>query len=173
MKYSAVVMIAWSIVLILAATPSMSPVLALEPEREALAPIGGMAVQAAPERISFAVEFAEPSNVTVFDLSGNEIGQGNHSGGIKCNNNCAKSTYLEIHNVRYVYRASSLQFVDADAGRAIVEGTGTVDGGGMKERFKFTAFFQDNGDGTITTTYEASRPDASFIIPETPGALTF
>jgi hypothetical protein len=173
MRYSAVVMIAWSVVLILAGYPRVSPALALEPEPEALTPVGNLAIQAAPVRITLAVEFVEPSNVAVLDSEGSQIGEGDHVGEVKCNNNCAKSTQLEINYIRYVYRASSLQFVDAQAGRAVVEGTGTIDGDGKKERFRFTAIFEDNGDGTIATTYVASRSDASFAIPRTPGTLTF
>ena len=42
-----------------------------------------------------------------------------------------------------------------------------------KSGFLFTATFQDNQDGTVSVRYEASRPDASFIIPQAPGRLEF
>lgn len=42
-----------------------------------------------------------------------------------------------------------------------------------KERFIFTATFLNNRDGTLWVRYEASRPEASFIIPKAAGTVYF
>jgi hypothetical protein len=76
-------------------------------------------------------------------------------------------------NNEYEYKAASLRAFDPGSETAVVAGTGTSSNGGKKERFTFTAAFQNNGDGTLSASYSASRPDASFHIPSSPGEMEF
>jgi hypothetical protein len=108
----------------------------------------------------------------VLDLAGDPIGEGEHGGEARCKpNNCNKNTHLILGKVGIEYRFRTLQVRDDEAGRFILAGTGIINNGRQKERFTFTAIVQDNRDGTITVTYVASRPDASFIIPDVPGTI--
>ena len=68
------------------------------------------------------------------------------------------SLYLDIYHSTGYFRNLLL-----------VGGKGTVSNDGQKERFLFTATFENNRDGTVAVRYEASRPDASFVIPRVPG----
>jgi len=115
------------------------------------------------------------ATVNITDLSGAEIGEGIHEGEINCNpsENCNKKTHLSflINTAEYEYRFSEIQAIDIEARRAIVAGVGTVIINGQRNRFLFTATFEDIGFGNISTTYVASRPDASFLIPSTPGVM--
>jgi hypothetical protein len=117
--------------------------------------------------------------VEVYDLSGSLIGEGKHEGILKCvAENCSHKAVLYFTTpptniAEYEYKFKNIQAVDLDARRVIVSGEGTISNNGQKDRFQFTATFQDIGDGTLSVRYEASNPNASFSIPEYPGTLTF
>jgi hypothetical protein len=114
-------------------------------------------------------------NIDITDLAGNPVGQGEHGGQVTCNSNgrCVHATELQLNGIAYKYRFEERQAVDTVARSAVVRGTGTIDSNGKKERFSFTATFQDNGGGTVAVRYEASRSDASYIVPAAPGTLEF
>ena len=124
------------------------------------------------------VVFTDPVTSQVTDLSGNVIGEGTHEGAARCNrNHCNQKTSLlyripltEPYSIEYKF--TTQQALDPEAERAVVKGTGTLSRRGQKERFSFTATFQNNMDGTVWVRYEASKPDASFIIPKSPGTFT-
>lgn len=129
---------------------------------------------------SFSALFASGETPTeVTDLSGNFVGQGVHVGEVRCKNgHCNKRIQLDLSLsqpltdvVTLEYRFTTLQALVPEDGRAVVSGTGTIFSRSQQERFLFTATFQDNGDGTVWVRYEASRPDASFIIPRAPGSF--
>ena len=106
----------------------------------------------------------------ILDLSGNILGEGLHFGRVKCTgDNCSQKTTIVLDGVEYTYKFSSRQAHDPDARRLVVEGIGTLTNERQKERFSFTATFEDNRDGTVKTAYVASRPDASFVVPDTSG----
>jgi hypothetical protein len=130
-----------------------------------------------PEMISFTstIELQDPpATVQINDLNGNLVGQGEHSGQVRCfNNKCNRGTQLQLNGVEYRYKAKTASDIDPTSGIVLVAGTGTVTGNGQKEAFKFNAIFQDNKDGSIFVRYDASNPNASFIIPNTTGTLTF
>lgn len=123
------------------------------------------------------VWFTDPLSIPIMDLSGNVIGEGIHEGKARCNGNaCNQRTELQftiwLTDPVYTYKFSTRLASDSEARTVVVAGTGTISSNGQKERFSFTATFQDNGDGTVSATYVASRPDASFIIPRSPGTFT-
>jgi hypothetical protein len=123
------------------------------------------------------VVFTDPLSIPITDLSGNIIGEGIHEGKARCNGNaCNQKTELQftvpLTDPVYTYKFSNRLALDPEARSVVVAGTGTISSNGHKERFSFTATFQDNGDGTVSATYVASRPDASFIIPRSPGKFT-
>jgi hypothetical protein len=139
----------------------------------------------------FHASFPE-SSVEIRDLSGNVLGEELHGGTVLCNaNNCGQATLIPkypcsilsdpscgVANIAadtgIVYRFQSWQSLDlsdAGSGTVVVAGTGTISSHGEKVRFSFTATFQDNRDGTVSVTYVASRPEASFIIPRAPGSF--
>ena len=123
------------------------------------------------------VIFTDPLNIPITDLSGNFIGEGIHIGDVRCKSNkCNRNTELQftipLTDPVYTYKFTTRQAFDPEAGRAVVAGTGTISSRGQKERFSFTATFEDNRDGTVSVTYVASRPDASFIVPRSPGTFT-
>jgi hypothetical protein len=149
-----------------------SPALAQEPEAELNVPVA----QATPDvNVSFTVFFTDPGfNIQITDLAGNPVGEGEHGGQVRCNrNNCSQATQLQLNGITYEYKFKTRQDVDPIARRVIVSGKGTLFTNGRSERFEFVAIFQDNQDGTVTVRYEASRPDASFIIPRSPGRFEF
>jgi hypothetical protein len=123
----------------------------------------------------FIAFFTDPLTIQVTDLSGNVVGEGVHESEVRCNGeNCSQKTLLDFTDpgfAEYEYKFTTRQAVDPVEERAIVEGTGTISSHGQKERFLFTATFQNNRDGTVSVTYQASRPDASFIIPRLPGTF--
>jgi hypothetical protein len=155
-----------------------SPVLAQGAELEGTVPVSQAPV---PEDIIIIVVFTDPLSIPITDLSGNIIGEGVHSGKVRCiSNTCNQKTEL-IFTIpltdpwpyaEYEYKFKTRMAVDPEAARAVVAGIGTISGRGQRERFTFTATFQDNRDGTVSVTYVASRPDASFIIPRSPGTFT-
>ena len=119
----------------------------------------------------------ETTTVEVFDLSGNPISGGLHSGEEWCkNDNCLKKTQLDLNQpltgpVTIEYRFETRQALDPEELLVVVAGTGTLFNGNQKEKFQFSASIQDNEDGTLSVTYLASRPDASFMIPSAPGTF--
>ena len=112
---------------------------------------------------------------------GTVIGEGMHVGDLKCiRDNCNGRTYLtdilissQPTDIEIEYKMKSLVARDIQEERVVVAGTGTITGGGQKERFSFVATFQNNRDGTVYSRYDASRPDASFIIQETTGTFGY
>jgi hypothetical protein len=150
-----------------------SSVLAQGAEPEGTVPVS----QAPNDDIIIIVVFTDPLSIPITDLSGNVIGEGTHIGNARCKSNkCNQNTELQFTipftGLVYAYKFTTRQAFDPEAGRAVVAGTGTISSRGQKERFSFTATFQDNGDGTVSATYDASRPDASFIVPRSPGTFT-
>jgi len=124
-----------------------------------------------------AVVFTDPAVIQITDLSGNVIGEGKHGGKVRCNSNtCNQQTYLTFgvpltDLIVVEYRFTTRQALDPEEESVVVAGEGTISSQGQKERFSFTATFQNNRDGTVSARYEASRPDASFIIPRTSGTF--
>lgn len=143
--------------------------------------LGEPPMQSSPtDDLSFTVLFSgEEVPTEVTDLVRNPVGEGIHTGAVKCKNgHCNKKTQLDLDLggsttdfVTLEYKFHALQAVDVEARRAVVSGSGTITSPGQKERFSFYATFQDNGDGTVNVRYDASRPDASFIIPGSPGSV--
>ena len=141
--------------------------------------------QAAPEQpppdddIIIIVDFTDPypANVQITDLSGNVVGAGVHEGMVSCIRSvCSQETQLQFivpvtddDRIEYEYRFTIRQALDPVTEKAVVEGTGTETRGEQKDAFAFIATFQNNRDGTVSVRYEASKPDASFIIPNAPG----
>lgn len=128
--------------------------------------------------LSVFVVFTDPAfDIPITDLMGNVIGEGRHTGKLRCIlGNCSQKANLSfasplISTAEYEYKFKTLQAFDHEARTAVVAGSGTISNGDQKERFLFTATIQDNLNGTLAVTYVASRPDASFIIPESPGRL--
>ena len=132
--------------------------------------------QAQPDFV-ITIIFTDPFSVEIQDLSGNVIGEGDHEGKVRCNgDNCNRNTQLTFgipltDPFEIEYKFTSRQAFDPEAAALVVAGTGTIASRGQKERFSFTATFRDNRDGTVSVTYVASRPDASFRIPRTPGTF--
>jgi hypothetical protein len=121
------------------------------------------------------VDFPDSGVITVQDLTGNPIGEGEHSGTARCyDGNCGQKTELQFTDlsVTVEYKFKNLQALAPTEKRAVVGGTGLISSEDGKEKFSFTAIFQDNSDGSVMATYVASRPDASFIVTA-PGTLTF
>jgi len=158
----------------------MSPALAHQGE------LTGPVRQTAPEQpppdddfVFLGVVFTDPAEIEITDLSGNVIGEGTHEGSVRCNrDNCSQKTLLQftdptIRESEYEYKFTARQAIDPVAESVVVAGKGTISSRSQKkEKFSFTATFQNNGDGTVSVTYVASRPDASFKIPRSPGTFT-
>lgn len=128
-------------------------------------------------QLSHSVVFTDPAVIKVQDLFGN-VGEGIHTGEVRCTggDNCNKKTQLQFTSSFtdvgvLSYQFKTLQALDPERRRSVVAGTGTIYNNGQRERFLFTATFDDNRDGTIAVTYVASRPDASFMIPRSPGTF--
>jgi hypothetical protein len=153
----------------------MSPVEAKVPEEKPAAAISHLAMQPPDEPIVVIVVFTDPQPIPIYGLSNSTpLGEGIHVGEVRCNQrNCTKSTQLELEATTLSYKYSTRLAVDQSDRRAVVAGTGTIDGQGKKKRFSFTATFQDNEDGSIRATYVASDPNASVLIPSVPGAMVF
>jgi hypothetical protein len=138
-------------------------------------------MQAKPD-YTFTVVLTDPVPIQITDLSGNVVGEGVSEGELRCNgDNCTKSIDLNVQlfnppvgepsSYLLEYKFSSRQAFDLEAERVVVAGTGTKSSDRSKERFSFTATFRNNRDGTLSVTYAASRPDASFVVPEVPGTF--
>lgn len=160
----------------------MSPALAGELEVTGSASLAPRQQAQPYEFFAFGVVFTDPAIVQITDLSGNVVGEGVHVGSVKCNrDNCSKTTQLDFtiwfadprpNESEYEYKFKTLQALDPEEERVVVAGTGTISSRDQQERFRFTATFQNNRDGTVSVTYVASRPDASFVIPKTLGTFT-
>ena len=135
-------------------------------------------MQASPKDI-ILVTFTDTSPIPYTDLSGNLIGEGVHVGqlwcaGDICNHKIefeAVSPQPTTDTVVYEYKFKSRLLLDPVAEIVVVSGTGTMSNGGQKTKFSVTGVFQNNGDGTVSVTYNASTPDASFIFPAAPGTF--
>jgi hypothetical protein len=122
------------------------------------------------------VVFTDPASIEIKDLSGSVIGEGEHVGEVRCNfSNCNQKTQLsltsQLTSAEYEYRFTTRQALDPEARILVVAGSGKISNGNQKQKFQFTATFHDNGDGTVSARYEASRPEASFIIPNSRGSF--
>lgn len=162
------------VVLGVAAIP---PALALEGAGSEAAYLDRLAQAQVLDDFYFVALFADDAAVQMTDVGGNAIGEGLHGGRVLCNHSvCSWQTYLRLHAdsaepAVYEYKFKIRQAIDPVAERVFVEGNGTISDHGQKERFSFSAIFQNNRDGTIWIRYEASRPDASFIVPNAPGTF--
>lgn len=128
--------------------------------------------------IFFGVVFTDPALLGITDLAGTPVGTARHTGEVRCkDDNCQGRVELVVFNstgsVYYTYRMKHSVALNPETRRSVVEGTGTIFGGMQKERFRFTATYEDKGDGTLLVRYEASRADASFLIADAPGRVTF
>ena len=113
-----------------------------------------------------------PGVVDVQDLAGNDVGQGEHTGTVRCyDGNCGQKTELQFTSVTIEYKFKDLVALDQIAERAVVTGTGVISSGDGKAKFLFTATFQNVEGGSVMVSYVASRPDASFILTA-PGTFT-
>jgi hypothetical protein len=143
-------------------------------------------VQLAPEpvtQVSFTLTPTKNTvSVTMTSLTGEPIGTGTQEGKVRCHgDNCNQKiniSYIPLSSyvtgTLYIeYKFTSSQFSDPVAKRLVVDCTGSISEGGPKQRFSCTASFSDNGDGTITAIYAASREDASLIVPNYPGRMVF
>lgn len=157
----------------------MSPALALEQAGTKPMHLDPPAQPPPPndDDLVFIAFFTDDVSIDIMDLSGNPIGEGEHGGMARCNrNNCSQKTHLSLDaplmvSPEYEYRFTSRQVIDPEEKIVIVAGTGTKSSRSQKERFSFVATFEDNEDDTVKVTYEASIPDASFIVPEAPGTF--
>ncbi len=156
---------------------------ALAQEAEMTGPINlAPGMQAPAPEYDYSIYYTFSLNLEITDLSGNVVGEGMHGGKLRCiGDNCNQRTEVSFTSVfaplyrtdvEYDYRFTSRQAHDLEAESVVVAGTGTLSSNGQKERFTFTATFQNNRDGTVSATYVASRPDASFRIPSAPGTFT-
>lgn len=166
----------WAVAIGIAACLVLVGVFGLSPaQAHDLEPV----VQRPEPTLDFSVVFTDPAiynqTVEIIDLSGNVVGEGTHWGEVKCRgDNCNHKTMLTLglplmEPVAYEYKFTTILGVDLVGERVLVAGIGTISSDTQKERFSFTAVFENNRDGTVSTTYEASIPDASFVVPNTPG----
>lgn len=154
-----------------------SPALAEGPNQEIMEQVGrAELVQPPPPSVDdwYFIALLPEIVVDIEDLSGNVIGEGTHGGAIRCyKGNCSHKMLLQwtAPLVEYEYRFTTAQAIDPVGERVVVSGVGTISSLGQRERFLFSGTFMNNGDGTVSVTYVASRPDASFNIPSSPGAF--
>ena len=151
----------------------MSPALALE--GELTGPMKQVAPEQPPAPDTFwgGVVYTDPASIAIQDLVGVVIGEGVHQGKLQCHNNCSQKTQLSLNGMAYEYQFKTIQAVDPVERSMVVAGMGSITSPGQKERFLFTATIQDNRNGTMWVRYEASRPNASFIVPNSAGTMTF
>lgn len=149
--------------------------LGIAPARAEQATMAGDQQQPPPpddEVLLFIAFFTDDLSVEIMDLSGNVVAEGTHLGDARCiRSHCnhkaevvlmQSSSYPTPYQIEYKF--VDRLALDPEARRAILAGTGTAGSDGQKLRFRFTAIIQDNRDGTLTVRYEASIPDASFIV---------
>ena len=138
------------------------------------------APQQAPQQTEFYGYFTETLPVQILDLSGNAVAEGTHLGQVSCNRSkCSHKidvelSYSVVLSVPYniEYRFTDRQSIDPENWRAVIEGTGTAGDNGQKQKFRFSATFLNNPNGTVTARYEASIPEFSFVITS-PGSMQF
>jgi hypothetical protein len=166
----------FAVMLIFIGLMNVSTALALGQAGAVTVPISQSVFQPPPpddDDLVFIAFFTDSVNIPILDLLGNEIGEGTHGGEARCRrNHCNKMTQL-LFNAEYEYNFTTRQLLDPIAASAVVGGAGTITYPDRTERFYFIATFQDNRDGTVWVRYDASRPEASFIIPRAPGWLDF
>lgn len=127
--------------------------------------------------LQFIAFFTDEVPIQITDLSGMVIGEATHQGEIRCNRNkCSQQINLSFgfpftDPIEYEYKFTTRQAINPEEERVVVSGKGVVSSRGQKERFSFIATFQNNRDGTVWIRYEASRPDASFIVPRASGTF--
>ena len=118
------------------------------------------------------IDFPNPGVVDVQDLSGNGVGQGKHTGTVRCyDGNCGQKAELRLTSATIKYKFKDLLVLDQISERAVVTGTGVISDENGKAKFAFTATFQKVGGDAVTVSYVASRPDASFTLTA-PGTFT-
>lgn len=124
------------------------------------------------EDLEFIAFFTDELPIEISDLSGNIVAEGTQIGEAVCNRSkCSHKIEValaqsDVFAVPYAieYRFTDRQALDPVRERAVVAGTGTAGSNGEKQRFLFTATFQNNFGGTVTARYEASIPEFSFVI---------
>jgi hypothetical protein len=114
----------------------------------------------------------------ILDGRGELIGYATHRGGLRCDEGlCSRQTEVQIMSattrISYTYSFESLQAVYPDEERVAVLATAVVTESGQTTAFPVSVTFQNNGDGTIYTRYDAAHPATSFIIPRTAGYIAF
>lgn len=128
----------------------------------------------------FIAFFTEELEIEITDLAGNIVGEGVHSGRLRCNrDNCSQKTAIKMTVVftdpavsMVEYKFSTRQALHPEEERAVVAGVGTlVNDAGKKAKFSFSATVQNNRDGTLYVAYVASRPEASLIVPRSAGTM--
>lgn len=132
------------------------------------------------DHLQFIAFFTDDLSIEISDLSGNVVAEGTQLGEVICNGaKCYHKidvvlTLADVIAAPYtiVYRFADRVAVDLEAERIIVEGTATAGSDAQKEKFRFTAVFKNNFDGTVTATYVSPRPELSFIITA-PGSMRF
>lgn len=104
--------------------------------------------------------------------------EGKHRGGLRCEEGvCSQQTELQLMSasppLTVTYSFESLQAAYPGEEKVVVAGTGVMSWDGQTTEFRFEASFWNNGDGTISTRYDAdaAHPEASFIIPRTSGSM--
>jgi len=153
-----------------------APALAQGSEPSSLAPYSQ--AQSDDDNWSFGVYFTDPVSIGISDLSGNLLGEGELVGEARCSGaNCSQTTRLTYTGPYFTdtivieYNFSFLRSVNAEEEHVVVDGMGTINRLGQSERFSFRATFRNNGDGKIYARYDASLPEASVILPSTPGTF--
>lgn len=119
-------------------------------------------------------DFSDSGVIDIQDLGGSVVGQGQHTGAVRCyDGNCGQRTELQVTWIPATieYKFKNLLVLEPSAERAVVTGTGVISDEDGKEKFAFTATLQNHPNGSVTVRYEASRPDASFIVTA-PGTFT-
>ena len=157
-----------------------SPVLALESVETEVTP-WNVPAQPPPPKDDWiiVIVFTDPVTVPVLDISGQVVGEGVHLGQAKCRyTNCNQKIELELTSppttaLSIEYQFTTRQAFDPTERSVVISGKGTRTSDSQKEKFTFVATFRDNRDGTISVMYQASRPDASFLIPRSPGNFIF
>lgn len=128
------------------------------------------------EDLQFIAFFTDELTIQISDLGGNIVGEGTHLGRVLCpGSNCSQKTSLDFSlnfaiPTQIDYKFKELLALDPEAERAVVAGVGAIKSDHMNEKFSFSAVLQNNGDGTISVTYVASRPDASVAL-RSPGSF--
>lgn len=129
--------------------------------------------------VGYHIWLTDELSVEITDLDGTTVGTGMQMGEVLCRNKCSKSIlvdvyYAEMGSQRSIrYQFTTRQAADPNARRVVVGGKGAIQNAGKNDKFTFTATFEDKGGGAIMARYEASMPEASFIVPESAGRMIF